>query len=303
MTIQGLLNDKDLVNELEKHLRIPNLVDYMESREQGDFSPVLEAIILKIGRPSLLIQNNSFQLPASDTWSERLKNSRSVLEKVIPSIGRIELQEHPSYDWDGTGWMIDNDIIITNRHVAQLFISEGENLSFKINPRGKLIRADIDFLEEYKLSGELEFSIVKALYIEKEPGPDIAFFKISPKPNVGDGRLPAPIQLSNKIVDKEHYVAAIGYPAYDSRSDSSVMKEIFNDIYDTKRLSPGVLYPPIPGEWLVTHDCSTLGGSSGSVLLDLETGEALGIHFGGKYLDKNYAVSSVKIIELLQKIK
>jgi hypothetical protein len=28
------------------------------------------------------------------------------------------------------------------------------------------------------------------------------------------------------------------------------------------------------------HDCSTLGGTYGSVVLDISTGKALGIHFG-----------------------
>ncbi|PFA82536.1 trypsin-like serine peptidase [Bacillus thuringiensis] len=303
MKIQGLLNDRDLMDELGKYLSTSDLMDYAESRAQGNLSPELEAIIMKVGRPSLLIQNNSFELPESETWKERLKNSQAILKKIIPSVGRIELKEHPSYDWVGTGWMIDNNIIITNRHVAQVFISEDENLSFKINHRGKFMSADIDFREEYKQPEQLEFSIIKALYIEKEPGPDIAFFQVSPTTNMGDAQLPEPIQLSNKILDKEHYVAAIGYPAFDSRNDPIVMKEIFQDIYDTKRISPGLLHPPASGEWLVTHDCSTLGGSSGSVLVDIETGEALGLHFGGKYLGTNYAVSSVKIIETLQKIK
>ena len=30
-----------------------------------------------------------------------------------------------------------------------------------------------------------------------------------------------------------------------------------------------------------THDCTTLGGNSGSVVLDLTTGEAVGLHFAG----------------------
>ena len=38
------------------------------------------------------------------------------------------------------------------------------------------------------------------------------------------------------------------------------------------------------------HDASTLGGNSGSAVIDLETGEAVGLHFAGSYLQANYAV-------------
>ena len=44
---------------------------------------------------------------------------------------------------------------------------------------------------------------------------------------------------------------------------------------------------------MITHDCSTLGGNSGSVLLDLQTGEAVGLHFAGLYLQDNFAVPAV----------
>ena len=42
------------------------------------------------------------------------------------------------------------------------------------------------------------------------------------------------------------------------------------------------------------HDCSTLGGNSGSVVLSLETGEAVGLHFAGRFLEANFAVPSTR---------
>ncbi|MFI1656241.1 hypothetical protein ACH4ZU_15220 [Streptomyces sp. NPDC020472] len=56
-----------------------------------------------------------------------------------------------------------------------------------------------------------------------------------------------------------------------------------------KRLTPGVLTEG-PGEvaddarhWIISHDASTLGGGSGSLVVDLEAeGEkVLGLHFAG----------------------
>ena len=40
----------------------------------------------------------------------------------------------------------------------------------------------------------------------------------------------------------------------------------------------------------ILHDCTTLGGNSGSVVLDLDSGKALGLHFSGRFLTTNYAV-------------
>ena len=42
----------------------------------------------------------------------------------------------------------------------------------------------------------------------------------------------------------------------------------------------------------ITHDCSTLGGNSGSAVIDLATGHVIGLHFAGAYLKANYAVAS-----------
>jgi endonuclease G, mitochondrial len=44
-----------------------------------------------------------------------------------------------------------------------------------------------------------------------------------------------------------------------------------------------------------THDCSTLGGNSGSAVLDLSSGAVLALHFGGSYREQNYAVPSFEL--------
>ena len=53
---------------------------------------------------------------------------------------------------------------------------------------------------------------------------------------------------------------------------------------------------------VVLHDCSTLGGNSGSVLLDLATGEAVGLHFAGRFLEANYAVPAAVVAARLEQV-
>ena len=49
----------------------------------------------------------------------------------------------------------------------------------------------------------------------------------------------------------------------------------------------------------MTHDATTLGGSSGSAVLDLATQKVVGLHFRGKFRQTNYAVKASIIKDLL----
>src|SRR5262249_1075036 len=49
-----------------------------------------------------------------------------------------------------------------------------------------------------------------------------------------------------------------------------------------------------------THDCTTLGGNSGSVLLDLENGVAVGLHYAGLYQENNFAVPASVLTEYVR---
>ena len=47
------------------------------------------------------------------------------------------------------------------------------------------------------------------------------------------------------------------------------------------------------------HDATTLGGNSGSAVLDLASGKAMALHFGGIQGDRNEAVQAPRMRELL----
>jgi endonuclease G len=91
-------------------------------------------------------------------------------------------------------------------------------------------------------------------------------------------------------------VVVVGYPAKDWRSDLALQDRIFQGQYNVKRLQPGVLrqranirsFENVVSA--VTHDASTLGGNSGSAVLDAATQQVLALHFAGEYLKANYAV-------------
>jgi len=90
----------------------------------------------------------------------------------------------------------------------------------------------------------------------------------------GDAKLAKPIDLSTDITLTEN-VAAIGYPAYDSRiPEPQLMERIYGKIYNKKRLAPGGVTRL--DQTRVWHNCTTLGGNSGSVVLDLDKGRQSG---------------------------
>ena len=68
----------------------------------------LEAIILVMGRPVLLVQNDDFDLATleTDTWRTRLEKARQGLRSALFSVGRVDLDNNPRFDWVGTGWVV-----------------------------------------------------------------------------------------------------------------------------------------------------------------------------------------------------
>jgi endonuclease G len=262
----------------------------------------LESIIMRRQRPVLAIRDNVTKLifideADSEIWGERLKKARPLLDRAIPAVGRIDLTG-ARLDWVGTGWLVAENIIVTNRHVANEFAARSEGFAFKMGLNGQ-ISADVDFLQEIDNSKRLVFKLLKPLHIEEPPGPDVAFFEIEIVS--GNAKLAEPIDLATMIVNTEN-VATIGYPAYDSRiPEPDLMERIYGKIYNKKRLAPGGV-TQIESTRLC-HNCTTLGGNSGSVVFDLTNGQAVGLHFSGSFLATNYAVRADLVKKLLDDIR
>jgi endonuclease G len=292
-----LSRDAQLREELEPQRSQPR-ESVFETLGPGKRRFALETIVLKKGRPVLAVSHDEPQLrfedAESEVWRERLIKARPVLVPAIRAVGRIELQNHPRLSWVGTGWLVRPDVIVTNRHIAREFGRAGEDgFFFRLGPDRQSMSASIDFLEEFGNPDQRPFRITSILDIADEDEPDLAFLRVE-----GDGMAPH-ISLQAGHVDRLQVVAAIGYPARDSRiPDQLLVEEIFGDIYDKKRLAPGQIIACSDDE--LQHDCSTLGGNSGSVILDISTGQALGVHFAGAFLESNYAVPASTIADRLQ---
>lgn len=264
-----------------------------------------ESIVLANLRPVLTIRDNrivpEFSGPDVIVWRDRLMEKEALLNSVIPSIGRVEVNNNVVYNWVGTGWLIDTDILVTNRHVASKFSQNNEGFSFKVGFPSGYQSAKLDFLEEDQRNTSLEFDIESVIWMAEndKTQPDVAFMRVKRKPN--GPALPEPIKLADTI-DEGEVVVTIGYPARDSSiPDQEIVLKIFGNVYDKKRLAPGEIVQV--NEVELEHDCSTLGGNSGSAVISLISGKAVGLHFAGLYMQSNFAVPATVLKDLLQKLK
>lgn len=255
---------------------------------------VTEAIIIPDKRPAVLVQDGDYRV-AHHLWTHFDQDPaiRQRFRDAIRSIGRVELPDHPTLPYGGTAFVVGDGLLMTNRHVAEIFSSGLGLRDLRFRPG---LSAGVDFLREHEREGSVAVTVREVAMIH--PHWDMALLKVE---GLGDGQ--PPLQLSLDAVEEleGEEVAVIGYPAFDPRNDAAVQNTVFGGIYNVKRLQPGRL----GGRRAVssfrrsvdaaTHDSSTLGGNSGSAVISARTGHVLALHFGGRYLDANFGVPAADL--------
>jgi hypothetical protein len=251
----------------------------------------LEAIILLQGlRPIFDIASNSFpSLP--EPWLD-LNTHRAFLETCIRGIGRVEIKGRPGLTYAGTAFVVGENLLLTNRHVAESFIQNSRTeLSFIPG-----IVASIDLLQEIDSQQSLSLNIVEPVIILDKW--DAAMFRVDHLPN---GVRPLPLAATPPPSTTGRLATIVGYPALDpNTSVDQILQQIdiFHSVFNKKRLQPGRIIGTRAVESYgrtveaLAHDCSTLGGNSGSALIDIQSQIVVGLHFAGEYLTANYAVPS-----------
>lgn len=279
---------------LSERLAAPRIAGHFLGARSLDAEMRAQTVVNAFGSPSLLIREGSFVAPVSETWAAVLEPHRAGLEAVIPAVGRIEVDHHPSRRWLGTGVLVAPTVLVTNRHVALLMAEEqAGGWTFTPGSGGHTVAARIDFREEHGVAGTAEFPLVDVLAVENENGPDLAFLRVAEHED-----LPRHAELGG-TVGAQDAVAAIGYTSREPGMPPEVeeiLESLFGGIYDVKRLAPGRVLGT--GADQLSHDCSTQGGNSGSALVDIETALVAGVHYEGG-LSENFSVPVGRIRERL----
>lgn len=291
----------ELKSRLDDRVANPAMAGAAFESLATESGPAMESMaletIVREGRPAIPIVENRVSFKnaivdaAAETIVTRLKQALTIVEPCIPLVGRIDVDNYPgSLTYVGTGWLVAPNVAVTNRHVADLIArSEDGKFTFRPGRFGEQLRLTLDYRHELGLNSKSTVKVSRVIWIEpNSKGPDIAFLELD---GTGDGITPQFIPLAANDAKPDTDVAVIGYPARAPEHiipNQGWMDQIYGGVYDIKRIAPGLL-GNISRGWS-THDCTTLGGNSGSVVIDMKTGEAVALHFAGLYMIENYAV-------------
>jgi V8-like Glu-specific endopeptidase len=266
---------------------------------------VLEAIVMPYYRPVVDIVDNRMKAEQLTTKWTHIGGDllRQRIEECFLSVGRIEVPNLRSLPYAGTGFIVGEGLLMTNRHVAEIFAQGVGQRWLQFQP-GQV--ALIDFYRENGGASSETLRVEKVILIH--PYWDMALLKVSGLPA---NRRPLSLTTADPATLLDREVVVVGYPGYDPTGDDEfqrIQNRIFRGTFYVKRLQPGLLKTRDQIESYdkrvdaVTHDCSTLGGNSGSAVLVIPRSptdpiQVAGLHFAGDYLVSNYAVSTYDLAQ------
>ncbi len=282
---------------------------------------ILEAIVMACYRPAVPFSTRDEEsgpdvrgrLSADgDEWQKVLRRAlprqneagRSIMANAR-ACGRVE---DPTGAHLGSGFRVTPDLFATNRHVAVALYRQRDLRWVPVVPGGGQVGFD-------RVAGaDRPHAIAFEDVVHIDPslsGPDIALIRLR---DAGDHHL----KLRDSRLDPRslegRIVYAIGHPRVDR---GAAVSGVFDCAHSgLKHLMPGCVHWS-GQEKEIRHDCSTMGGASGSPLIDAgatnkpgdvdpdDIGVVLAVHFSGAYDvtqvfgPANYAVPSWWVLEAL----
>jgi hypothetical protein len=298
-------------------------------RQDARLSPAdvsgLEAVIRTDGsRPVLFVEDDFVDVnaPSVGNYAAPLSRLEDAVRQVSRSVGRVDdptYSAHP-LGYQGTAWMLAEGLVVTNYHVLQAIAPGGVRRDGRFEGRLNA-GAAVHFGHEVgNPLPERRFPIRRVVSVGREgaaqfaqnglnfDGLDLAILELEP---VAGRRFPPPLQVARGddprtrggLASAGRQVYLIGYPGNEQSTTPDLFATIFAGVKSFKRLAPGRIMAA-PGElsddprrWILTHDASTLGGNSGSALIDFDADgrTVLGLHFAGYHAQQNWAHGLEKI--------
>ena len=288
------------------------------SRLTVDDARTLEAVIRADGtRPSLPVHDARVDPhhPLAGDWSATLASTQDALAPSIRAIGRVEPEKPTARDYFGTAWIVDSaaGLALTNLHVVEVM---RKRLPHLVQPSdsGFTVRGGVfvDFAVESGRADKNRFRVVEAITPTTVDGPgftrlDAAVLRLEPTAE-SDPALPPAIPVTADPAGPAGNLASycvVGFPGppqfiggiHEGIDWTWVNTTLFGNRYGIKRLAPGTTHRPLgtvdgdEQQWVFGHDLTTLGGNSGSPILNWldDSRRAFGLHFAGRSLDSNYA--------------
>lgn len=237
--------------------------------------------VIRLMRPAPLSRNGTLDNMDEDL-SKTFPDWKGFQQSVKPylySIGRIDsLSTQKSI---GTGFLVSEKLLVTNRHVLDQ-LSCGTNMLEK----GQGV---VRFGQEHSTpdtQGRTEITGVVAVHESL----DMALLAVEPP---GNTPKLTPLEVENNAVSEGDDVVAIGYPFDDPARNPLFINALFGGKFGVKRAAPGEVLRSSRAS--IFHDCSTLGGNSGSPILSMKTARVVGLHRDGFFMYRNEAVDGASL--------
>jgi V8-like Glu-specific endopeptidase len=232
-------------------------------------------LIVRLMRPSLLSTNRVLEdLPPEATNFSGWDDFQSTVKPSLCTVGRVDNAEGNGI---GTGFLVSDKLLITNTHVVDK-LSNGTRML----ERGQ---ASVRFKREYGTRDDEDpVGIVKVVAVHESL--DLSLLEVDPIELGPDRKI---LSLGTEDAVDGDSVVVLGYPQNDSARNPLFVTSIFGNRFGVKRAAPGeVINVKSNG---VFHDCSTLGGNSGSPVVSLKTCRVVAVHSSGEFMYRNESVA------------
>lgn len=247
-------------------------------------------------RPSFMVKNGAVDLSSSPIgdWGPSLAASDASghLEKAISCVGRID-DPAARAGFQGTGFLIAENLIVTNRHVLQVVADQDNEGAWRFH-RG----AKIDFGHEFNgRDSVMPRALKSVVFVGPDPitSPvvhsrlDLVLIEIAPLPAGQRAPYILPLDIAPAWAADQTRIYTIGYPAQPDLLlgySPTLLEQLFKSTFGFKRLAPGEIIRPVAtstAPWTLAHDATTLGGNSGSIVVVIGREiNAAGLHYGGR---------------------
>lgn len=299
--VKDHLGDRPALHELAAQilangadaLRMVRDDDSQALSREPDFTAALEAIVRTDGsRPSFMIRNGQPDRTTSPlgNWADYLTSSEDLLHDAISCVGRIDTPQGAD-PFAGTGFLIHENLILTNRHVLQSIARQQPGGAWKFYQG-----VSIDFGHEFRAAASIAPRALKRLVFTgaQQIGTpidhsklDLALIELEPAPAGQSLRAVLSLDSAPDWPDSRPFLCTIGYPANPGPLGytPTLLEQLFQSTYGYKRLAPGMSMTTqaTHQRWTTGHDATTLGGNSGSVVVVAgRERAAAGLHYGGR---------------------
>ncbi|MGA9773322.1 MAG: trypsin-like peptidase domain-containing protein [Blastocatellia bacterium] len=284
-----------IVANADEALHVLRDEDEVKLRERRDLLDGLETIVRTDGsRPSFMIRNGEPDRSTSPVgaWADTLDASADLLRGAIACVGRIDIPS-ASQGFEGTGFLIQENLILTNRHVLQAIAARNDDGTWTFKPG-----AAIDFGHEFRAQESINRRALRRV-VFAGPKPilgnqpvdhtklDLALIELEPAGPNEQPRTVLAVDMARDWAQPELSLYAVGYPANPGIGAFAppLLELLFQSTYGYKRLAPGLIIKSQVNApaWTVAHDTTTLGGNSGTGLLIVgRENAAAGLHYGGR---------------------